>query len=78
MNSIIHFSFNGRNYKLIFIKKTILGECMMNTMRLFNENDVEILNDGISVKNTFFSKKQIADTFNELILVRDFIDKQTG
>ena len=43
----------------------------------FNEEDIEILDNGISVKNTFFSKQQIADTFNELSLVKDFIDKQS-
>lgn len=42
----------------------------------FNEEDIEILNDGISVKNTYFSKQKIADTFNELKLVRKFIDNQ--
>ena len=38
---------------------------MMNTK--YNENDIEILKDGISIKGTFFSKKRIADTFNELV-----------
>ena len=36
----------------------------------YNENDIEILEDGISVDNTFFSKSRIADAFNELDLMR--------
>ena len=47
---------------------------MMNT-KIYNENDIEILDNGIAVDETFFSKKAIADTFNELFLVRDFVDK---
>lgn len=50
---------------------------MMSTKQ-FNEEDIEILDDGISVKNTFFSRQQIADTFNELILVKNFIEKQSN
>ena len=52
---------------------------MMNTKiyRTFNENDIEIHNNGISVEETFFSKKQIADAFNELILMKNFIEQQS-
>ena len=39
----------------------------------FTEQDIEVYDDGISVKNTFFNKKRIADTFNELIIANDFI-----
>lgn len=50
---------------------------MMNT-EIYTENDIEILNDGISIDDTFFSKKQIAKTFNELIYMRNFIKKQSS
>lgn len=55
--------------------KNILGECMMNTevSRIYNEEDIEILDDGISIDNTFFSKEQLAMTFNELLFMRNFI-----
>lgn len=48
---------------------------MMNTekYRIYNEKDIKLQNDGIFLKNTFFSKKDIADTFNELTLMNDFI-----
>lgn len=49
---------------------------MMNT-KIYNENDIEILENGISVDETFFSKKEIADTFNELLFVRNIADKIT-
>lgn len=50
---------------------------MMNTEK-YNEKDIEILSDGISVKGTFFGKKEIANAFNELVLVRTFIDEQSN
>lgn len=51
---------------------------MMNTQcnKLYNEHDIEVHHDGISVNNTFFSKQEIANTFNELILVRNFVERQ--
>lgn len=50
---------------------------MMNTecVKLFNENDVEIHENGISLKNTFFSKGEIATAFNELILFKKFNER---
>lgn len=50
----------------------------MNTKccKLYNEDDIEIHDDGISVKDTFFSKQKIADTFNELVLMNNFIENQ--
>lgn len=48
---------------------------MMNTKQ-FCEEDIEILDKGISIKNTFFSKQEIADIFNELNLLRNFIETQ--
>ena len=42
--------------------------------KLYNEGDIEIHDDGISVKDNFFNKKEIADTFNELILMNTFIE----
>ena len=50
-----------------------LGECMMNT-GIYNEQDIEIHNNGILVDGTFFGKKEIAETFNELVLVRNFVE----
>lgn len=49
---------------------------MMNT-EIYNENDIGILDDGISVDGTFFSKEQIAQTFNEMIFLKNFIKKQS-
>ena len=42
----------------------------------FNENDIEIYEDNISVKGTIFSKNMIADTFNELTFVKNFFEEQ--
>lgn len=42
--------------------------------KLFDEEDIKIHDEGIFVKDIFFDKKRIADTFNELILMRDFIE----
>lgn len=42
--------------------------------KLYNEEDIEILNNGISINGVFFSKHKIADTFNELILMNNFIE----
>lgn len=53
-----------------------LGGCMVEKFKVYNEEDIEILNNGISIENTFFSKKDIANTFNELIYIRSFIEKQ--
>ena len=50
---------------------------MMNT-EIYTENDIEILDNGISIDDTFFSKGQIAKTFNELIYMRNFIKRQTS
>lgn len=52
----------------------------MNTMafKLYNEEDIEILDDGISIRNNFFNKQKIADTFNELILLNNFIEEQSS
>lgn len=49
---------------------------MVEKFKVYNEEDIEILNNGISIENTFFSKKDIANTFNELIYIRSFIEKQ--
>ena len=48
----------------------------MNTkaFKLYNEEDIEINEKGISVKDTFFNKKERADIFNELILLNNFIE----
>ena len=45
--------------------------------RQYNEKDIEILDNGISVRGTFFGKKQIAKTFNELVMMNNFIEKTT-
>ena len=46
--------------------------------KLYNKEDIEILNDGISVRNNFLNKQKIADTFNELILLNTFIEEQSS
>lgn len=53
---------------------------MMNTeiSRIYNEEDIEILDNGISIDNTFFSKEQLAMTFNELLFMRNFIKNQSS
>lgn len=52
--------------------------CMMNTIiKTFDENDISIHKNGIRMNNIFFNKKEIADVFNELILLRSFIKKQS-
>lgn len=53
----------------------ILGDSMMNTSKKLNinETDIEILDDGILVKSTYFNKKKIAETFNQLSIAMDFI-----
>ena len=60
---------------LPYLKKQF-GECLM-IERIFNEDDIEIKSKGISVSNTFFNKKEIADIFNELVLMRNFIGNQS-
>ena len=56
-----------------------LGECMMNAKfdKLYNENDIEIHESGISVAKTFFDKKKIADVFNELIIINNVINAKS-
>lgn len=46
--------------------------------KLYSQEDIEILENGISVNDTFLNKKDIADTFNELVFVRNFIEKQSN
>lgn len=53
---------------------------MMNTeiSRIYNEEDIEVLDNGISIDNTFFSKEQLAMAFNELLFMRNFIKNQSS
>ena len=46
-----------------------------NRFKLYNEEDIEIHEDGISVGENFFDKGRIADLFNDLILLNTFMDK---
>ena len=50
---------------------------MMNAVNLFNEKNIEIHDNGISVKESFFDTKEIVNTFNELIIVSNFIKNQS-
>ena len=47
---------------------------MVRNRILYNESDVEIHENGVSVKGTFFDKKGIVDVFNELVLTNKFIE----
>ena len=42
----------------------------------YNEKDIEIQKDGISIKDDFFSKCEIADIFNTYVLMRNLIQKE--
>ena len=42
-------------------------------MNEFDKKDIKILEEGILVKNTFFDKEKIADTFNEIVFLNEFI-----
>lgn len=48
---------------------------MMNVNR-FRKEDISIEEDGIIVKNTFFSKEKIADCFNQLAILTDFVQQE--
>lgn len=48
------------------------------SFKLYNKEDIEIHEDGILVKDNFFNKQKIADTFNELVLMYNFIENCTN